>query len=592
MSCTPEIAVEQGVQHEAWGYKETRDVRRDMDGRVDAGDAGDASGQALESCATSTVKADGGPWDRTIYTCCKDRCDQDTCASDAFSEETRLCCKKTGCCSNEIYVPEMRACVCDENAHWIGEGGQCRCMDGYVEIEGACVRHLAETCDPVKEVYDAATNTCQCKASAHWEGRAGKCTCAPRYVEIAHRCVASVKGRCDSEKEVYEASTNTCRCKASAHRIGNAGDCICAPGYVEIAAQCVESVEGLCDPQKEVYDASTNTCMCDETRHFVGEAERCACETGYVPIGGKCDMRATCGEHQAYVEASNTCQCEVGFVAQGEVCVPECPKRHEVYDVRRQTCVCPPEYFQLLGYCAAIGDVVVFGHYPQSANRETASPISWQILDVKGDAALLISQYVLEAYPYHDKYEPITWARSNVRSYLNGLGASHNKNGMNHKNNGFIDHAFTASERLRIKKVTNTNANSRWRHDVSGGEDTEDWIFLLSHDEALSYFETDRARVAAPTPYAIHPPAGKGQIYVCEVTCSEDERCSAKACTSDGMSVHTCSRTKCGAYWWLRSPGQTSASVARVNYGGGIGNYNVDLGYRGLRPAMFVYLDM
>ena len=290
-----------------------------------------------------------------------------------------------------------------------------------------------------------------------------------------------------------------------------------------------------------------------------------------------------------------------------------CDKAHETYDAVVDACMCRAPYFRVNGNCVAsnslaVGDEVEFGRYPQGiedtseySSRVIWSPLTWQILEIKDDSVLLISKYVLEQYRYHNDVpaEGITWEKSNVRSYLNGLGAAHNDSGINHEGNGFIDNAFTAEERKWIKLVTNTNPDYDYDDflgssgSVPGGSDTEDRIFLLSSDEYDKYFPTIKSRIVSPTAYAIDSRTSERKdIYVCQITCSSDNDCSASNCNNTGENVSLCSNAQCTSYVWLRSPGLFPDKPVVI-----IGIAGMDVGglvhydYPGLRPALYVRLS-
>ena len=59
-----------------------------------------------------------------------------------------------------------------------------------------------------------------------------------------------------------------------------------------------------------------------------------------------------------------------------------------------------------------VGGTVVFGDYH--------GEIEWLVLDKQEDKALLISKYCLDAKPYNEKYEPVTWETCTLRQWLNG----------------------------------------------------------------------------------------------------------------------------------------------------------------------------
>ncbi len=129
-------------------------------------------------------------------------------------------------------------------------------------------------------------------------------------------------------------------------------------------------------------------------------------------------------------------------------------------------------------YKPEIGDILPFGKYYQRKGSNQMEPIEWMVLDVREDRALLISRYGLDAKPYNTTKENVTWETCTLRKWLNG---------------DFLNTAFTAVEQKRIIQTTvdngNFQGNSAWR--ASGGNDTEDRIYLLSYREAEQYFSSD-----------------------------------------------------------------------------------------------------
>ncbi|MCL2018789.1 MAG: DUF5050 domain-containing protein [Oscillospiraceae bacterium] len=170
---------------------------------------------------------------------------------------------------------------------------------------------------------------------------------------------------------------------------------------------------------------------------------------------------------------------------------------------------------------ANIGDVIPFGGY------------DWRVLDVQDGRTLVISEYVLEARPYHEPGGDITWEDSTIRAYLNGEFLS----------------SFSQADQARIIETTLINNNNP-TYDTPGGNNTVDKIFLLSIDEARAYFADDLAR----------------RVY-----------------DSGGEAL----------YWWLRSPGGISYAAAPVKADGGIEDRN-GFGVKnehGVRPAMWLNLS-
>ena len=436
--------------------------------------------------------------------------------------------------------------------------------------------------------------------------RCGTKACAEDEIPDESRRTCIKKAVCQPN-EIYVREGNTCACDSGAHWAGDVGACQCQGGYVLVNGRCVESVEPTCDLSKEVYDAFLNICRCDDSRHFTGVAGHCACETHYVPTDAGCALLQTCGEYEDYLPETNTCMCAEGYVRIGSSCVPEsrCSgSTHARLDEASRTCTCMDGTVPVLGWCAKTGDVVPFGRYRQSDVEDKQDDLMWKILNITNDDVLLITEKVLEQRMYHPESEnlEITWEQSDVRAYLNGLTASENLSGTDYFRKGFIDVAFYADERSLIKKVRNTNPDSpeEWAEDLKatpGGNDTEDWIFLLSYDEVLKYLPTSPSRVASPTAYAMNRPAEHGnKIYICEVTCavSEDtgeEICSSveATCSTDGSKVQVCSEILCGSQWWLRSPGVSPAHAAHVFAIGDLdGNKHVFHTWPGLRPALYI----
>ena len=191
-----------------------------------------------------------------------------------------------------------------------------------------------------------------------------------------------------------------------------------------------------------------------------------------------------------------------------------------------------------------IGETIEFGNYPQDKDG-TEKPIEWIVMKKEGNQVLLLSKYVLDAKSYNEEWEDVTWETSDIRQWLN---------------NEFYTAAFNKSEKAKIQTSLIKNEDNS-EHGTSGGNDTEDKVFLLSEKEAETLFSNDDERIAKATEYA-----EKSGVYVNE----------EKA-----------------AYWWLRSPGDSGDDAAEVIYSGWVyrdGNY-VDDSSGGVRPALHLNLQ-
>ena len=213
------------------------------------------------------------------------------------------------------------------------------------------------------------------------------------------------------------------------------------------------------------------------------------------------------------------------------------------------------------------GDIVTFGRYEQDNNMENGpEEIEWIVLDVQGNKALLLSKYGLDAKQYNRIYASMTWEKCSLRSWLN---------------DEFFKTAFSVFERsvILLTDVDNSRDQgySGWADKVNGGNNTQDWIFLLSYAEAKKYFnvtienkENMEAR-CAPTAYAIENGALINREWI----------------TADG---------ELAGRWWLRSPGRHQYRAAHVLGSGALNSTHVTADYKQYgggvaRPALWVNLD-
>ncbi len=175
---------------------------------------------------------------------------------------------------------------------------------------------------------------------------------------------------------------------------------------------------------------------------------------------------------------------------------------------------------------ASVGEYVTFGSYEQDNDLANgAEDIEWLVLEKKDGMALLFSKYALDAKPYNDKHESVTWENCTLRSWLN---------------DDFYKAAFSEMERERIIETLVVNADNPV-YGTDGGNDTRDKVFLLSIDEVAKYFApdlnvSDSVRRAQVTEYA----KSQGGWY------NESEKYYGNG------------------WWWLRSPGNYDVSAAIV----------------------------
>ena len=204
------------------------------------------------------------------------------------------------------------------------------------------------------------------------------------------------------------------------------------------------------------------------------------------------------------------------------------------------------------------GRYVTLGTYPQSANGDDLTPIEWLVLARDGNKALLISRYALDAQPYNTDRTSVTWETCTLRTWLNGT---------------FYNKAFSSAEQAAILTTNVDNSKSQcysgWNK--SGGNNTQDKVFLLSYAEANKYFgvtynnSNTKSRVA-PTAYAIAHGAWT----------------SSSQKTANGIDA---------GWWWLRSLGDRQDRAALVYTDGSLFSSYVDCNSASVRPALWVNIE-
>ena len=191
-----------------------------------------------------------------------------------------------------------------------------------------------------------------------------------------------------------------------------------------------------------------------------------------------------------------------------------------------------------------IGETIEFGNYPQEEDG-TEKPIEWIVMKNEGNQVLLLSKYVLDAKPYNEELEAVTWETSDIRQWLN---------------NEFYTTAFNKTEKAKIQTSLIKNEDNS-EYGTSEGNDTEDKVFLLSEKEAETLFSDEEERIAKATEYA-----EKSGVYV---------------------------NKEKAAWWWLRSPGYDGSSAAGVYSSGWVCGSGGDIcnGSDGVRPALHLNLQ-
>ena len=176
-------------------------------------------------------------------------------------------------------------------------------------------------------------------------------------------------------------------------------------------------------------------------------------------------------------------------------------------------------------------------------------PVRWRIIEVNGDVLTLMADRLLDCSPYHTEAAYVNWQDSTMRSFLNGYDETANSAGISYARaqDSFYGTAFTDEEKAAVLKVPVENlANYYFGTDC--GEDTEDYVYLLSEAEVFSSDAAERhgfypgdgvddpSRRFRPTPYAM----ARGSWY----SPVEDY--------------------KGNGFWFMRTNGYTAANVTYI----------------------------
>ena len=187
------------------------------------------------------------------------------------------------------------------------------------------------------------------------------------------------------------------------------------------------------------------------------------------------------------------------------------------------------------------------------------NPLKWLVLEQRGGKILLLSlqsvnilSFVSREEYYEQKGNGFTWENSAIREYLNQE----------------LLYLMFQQDELSCISETDVQTADNPIYGTDGGEDTTDYLFLLSIEEAQKYFASDFERRTQIVPdvelpqYDLMP----NQHYLN---------------TTDYYD------------WWLRSPGESSEKAACVGRFGDImmeGQW-VATEEVSIRPAMWIDLN-
>ena len=171
-------------------------------------------------------------------------------------------------------------------------------------------------------------------------------------------------------------------------------------------------------------------------------------------------------------------------------------------------------------------DCIYFGYYYQS-NDIVKEPIKWRVLSVDGDDAFLLADKNLAYQYYYSKWnEEISWEICSLRTWLN---------------EDFYNEAFPTDFQKNSVKISNVVNKDNPEYGTTGGNDTQDRIYIPSVDEMtnptygfVEEYAENSTRLSSTTEYALNTSPSDTMFEI------EDD-------------------------YWLRSPGDESIYVCIVN---------------------------
>jgi len=124
-----------------------------------------------------------------------------------------------------------------------------------------------------------------------------------------------------------------------------------------------------------------------------------------------------------------------------------------------------------IDFTKSLADIDAAQEPPKEFEKIRLANQDWLVLEKQGNNALIISETIITKKAYHNTKTEMSWAQSDIRSYLN---------------NEFYN-TFHENDKARIQLSKVLNPPQAW-HGTDSGIDTNDYIFLLSMDEVVKYF--------------------------------------------------------------------------------------------------------
>lgn len=178
--------------------------------------------------------------------------------------------------------------------------------------------------------------------------------------------------------------------------------------------------------------------------------------------------------------------------------------------------------------------------------------IKWRVLQNDGTTLFVMADTGLDCKKYHEENAAVTWESSTIREWLNS---------------DFYGTAFSPEEQAAITEQ-DVEDKGNPVYDIEGGNNTRDKVYLLSLQESV-----------------------KSEYGFCKDV--ESRSLSRQVKVSNYAESMGASSRDGNCSWWLRSPGQSTANAADVNYFGDVLEFGDDVDDSSLAcvPALHINLN-
>lgn len=199
--------------------------------------------------------------------------------------------------------------------------------------------------------------------------------------------------------------------------------------------------------------------------------------------------------------------------------------------------------------------------------REKLGEQSFLILFEDEEKMFCLSEFIVAVKPYHNAEEATTWENCSIRKWLNGDYFN------------LFDKAV--SERIICKRILNLDNP---QYNISGGNVTNDRVFLLSYLEVIQFLSNGNAyKTDTIDLMRIHDDDFLRKAYLKLIPIIQ----SSSKCEMihdynliDGKPIG----------WWLRTPGELPFKAMRINCHGTLRTYGREVNRElvGIRPAFWI----